>query len=133
LTGPLNATSTQAFETVRLLLLDRDAQATRDASPTRNRSAANGQNRRLRIPSHNTVSTISKIPRPSSRTASPPALRHRSSVRRVRALCLEDPKRSVKPLFSRWPDVTSSRLRHLCRSLAAVALLSGPGVVGAGL
>ncbi|WP_211102447.1 hypothetical protein, partial [Azospirillum brasilense] len=34
LTGPLNATSTQAFETVRLLLLDRDAQATRDASPT---------------------------------------------------------------------------------------------------
>ncbi len=34
LTGPLNATSTQAFETVRLLLLDRDAQATRDASPS---------------------------------------------------------------------------------------------------
>ncbi|CCC96787.1 conserved protein of unknown function [Azospirillum baldaniorum] len=34
LTGPLDATSTQAFETVRLLLLDRDAQATRDASPT---------------------------------------------------------------------------------------------------
>ncbi|TWA72318.1 hypothetical protein FBZ84_101595 [Azospirillum baldaniorum] len=34
MTGPLNATSTQAFETVRLLLLDRDAQATRDASPT---------------------------------------------------------------------------------------------------
>ena len=94
-----------SFRNCCLLLLDRDAQATRDASPFRNRSAANGQNRRLRIPSHNTVSTISKIPRPLRRTAARSALRHRSSVRRVGALYLEDPKQSVKPLFSRRPTL----------------------------
>ncbi|WP_211100375.1 hypothetical protein, partial [Azospirillum sp. TSH58] len=40
------------------------AQATRDASPFRNRSAANGQNRRLRIPSRFSRSTMSKIHSP---------------------------------------------------------------------
>ncbi|MGY0792521.1 hypothetical protein ACW7BJ_24390, partial [Azospirillum argentinense] len=67
--------------------------------PLRNRSAANGQNRRLRIPSHNTVSTISKIPRPSGEPQHPapnpfkewaakaetdePEIRRRSKQRRV--------------------------------------------------
>ncbi|MFC5357417.1 hypothetical protein, partial [Azospirillum himalayense] len=69
------------------------------ASPFRNRSAANGQNRRLRIPSHNTVSTISKIPRPSGEPQHPapipfeewaaraktdePEIRRRSKQRRM--------------------------------------------------
>lgn len=133
LTGPLNATSTQAFETVRLLLLDRDAQATRDASPTP--EPVRGQ--RSKPPPAHPFSQhgINDIQDPAilikdrcpSRAALPEsgAARRGDVSRRSEAVC--------QAFIFTPADVTSSRLRHFCRSLAAVALLSGPGVVGAGL
>ena len=124
---------TQAFETVRLLLLDRDAQATRDASPTP--EPVRGQ-RPKPPPAHpfsqHGINDIQDPAIPGQdrcpfRAALPEfgAARRGALSRRSEAVC--------QAFVFAPADFTSSRLRHLCRSLVAVALLSGPGVVGAGL
>ncbi|MDW7557931.1 hypothetical protein, partial [Azospirillum brasilense] len=84
---------------------DRDAQATRDASPIW--EPVRGQ--RPKPPPAHPFSQhgINDIQDPAilCQDRCPSALRCRSPVRRVGALFLEEPKRSVKPLFSRRPTL----------------------------
>ncbi|CCC98582.1 conserved protein of unknown function [Azospirillum baldaniorum] len=91
LTGPLNATSPKLSKLFVSYCLTEMLKRPAMPVPLRNRPAANGQNRRLRIPSHNTVSTISKIPRLQENRNTPRPTPSRSGPPGPECLCVPDP------------------------------------------